>query len=103
MIAGDLHWKIVSVYINRLNQVMLKMKGRHVAGTFTKKKKNVVLEVIKDMPAWSGRHLLEGGENRRYFGLKTVMRGVVEYDIWTQGVSRLLTVAAERSSNRHRI
>ncbi|KAK0607935.1 hypothetical protein LWI29_022939 [Acer saccharum] len=84
-------------------EVMLKMKGRHVAGTFTKKKKNVVLEVIKDMPAWSGRHLLEGGENRRYFGLKTVMRGVVEYDIWTQGVSRLLTVAAERSSNRHRI
>ncbi|KAI9195071.1 hypothetical protein LWI28_011373 [Acer negundo] len=108
---GDLHWKIVSVYINRLNQVMLKMKSRHVAGTFTKKKKNVVLEVIKDMPAWPGRHLLEGGENRRYFGLKTVMRGVVEfecknqreYDIWTQGVSRLLTVAAERSSNRHRI
>ncbi|XP_021899580.1 VAN3-binding protein-like [Carica papaya] len=107
---GDLHWKIVSVYINRMNQVMLKMKSRHVAGTITKKKKNVVLEVIKDMPAWAGRHLLEGGENRRYFGLKTVNRGVVEfecrnqreYDMWTQGVSRLLTVAAERSS-RHRI
>ena len=28
-----------------------------------------VLEVIKDMPAWQ-----EGGEYRRYFGLKTVMR-----------------------------
>lgn len=107
---GDLHWKIVSVYINRLNQVMLKMKSRHVAGTITKKKKNVVLEVIPDMPAWPGRHLLEGGEDRRYFGLKTVLRGVVEfecrsqreYDIWTQGVARLLNVAAERS-NRHRI
>ncbi|KAJ0092303.1 hypothetical protein Patl1_25307 [Pistacia atlantica] len=107
---GDLHWKIVSVYINRLNQVMLKMKSRHVAGTITKKKKNVVLEVIKDMPSWAGRHLLEGGENRRYFGLKTVMRGVVEfecknqreYDIWTQGVSRLLTIASEKS-NRHRV
>ncbi|KAK9992695.1 hypothetical protein SO802_027680 [Lithocarpus litseifolius] len=107
---GDLHWKVVSVYINRLNQVMLKMKSRHVAGTITKKKKNQVLEVIKDMPAWPGRHLLEGGEHRRYFGLKTVMRGVVEfecknqreYDIWTQGVSRLLTIAAEKN-NRHRV
>ncbi|TYG78329.1 hypothetical protein ES288_D02G050700v1 [Gossypium darwinii] len=107
---GDLHWKVVSVYINRMNQVMLKMKSRHVAGTITKKKKNVVLEVIKDMPAWPGRHLLEGGENRRYFGLKTVMRGVVEfecksqkeYDIWTQGVSRLLSIAAEKN-NRNRI
>ncbi|XP_054793416.1 VAN3-binding protein-like isoform X2 [Prosopis cineraria] len=107
---GDLHWKIVSVYINRMNQVMLKMKSRHVAGTITKKKKNVVLEVIKDMPAWPGRHLLEGGENRRYFGLKTVMRGVVEfecknqreYDVWTQGVSRLLSIAAERN-NKNRI
>ncbi|KAL5542015.1 hypothetical protein UlMin_009725 [Ulmus minor] len=106
---GDLHWKIVSVYINRTNQVMLKMKSRHVAGTITKKKKNVVIEVIKDMPAWPGRHLLEGGENRRYFGLKTLLRGVVEfecrnqreYDIWTQGVSRLISIAAEKG-NRHR-
>ncbi|XWS53932.1 hypothetical protein CRYUN_Cryun10bG0042500 [Craigia yunnanensis] len=107
---GDLHWKVVSVYINKMNQVMLKMKSRHVAGTITKKKKNVVLEVIKNMPAWPGRHLLEGGENRRYFGLKTMMRGVVEfecknqreYDIWTQGVSRLLSIAAEKN-NRNRI
>ncbi|XP_022722395.1 VAN3-binding protein-like [Durio zibethinus] len=107
---GDLHLKIVSVYVNRMNQVMLKMKSRHVAGTITKKKKNVVLEVIKNMPAWPGRHLLEGGENRRYFGLKTVMRGVVEfecrnqrdYDIWTQGVSKLLSIAAEKN-NRNRI
>lgn len=107
---GDLHWKVVSVYINRMGQVMLKMKSRHVAGTITKKKKNVVLEVCKDMPAWPGRHLLEGGEHRRYFGLKTIQRGVIEfecrnqreYDIWTHGVSRLLTVAGERN-NRHRV
>ncbi|MCL7041446.1 hypothetical protein MKW94_007201 [Papaver nudicaule] len=106
---GDLHWKIVSVYINRLGQVMLKMKSRHVAGTITKKKKNIVVEVRKDMPAWPGRHLLEGGEYRRYFGLKTMQRGLVEfecrnqreYDIWTQGVSRLLSIAAERKT-RHR-
>ncbi|GAA0156662.1 hypothetical protein LIER_14103 [Lithospermum erythrorhizon] len=107
---GDLHWKIVSVYINRLGQVILKMKSRHVAGTITKKKKNVVLEVIKDLPAWPGRHLLEDVEQRRYFALKTVLRGVVEfecrnqkeYDIWTQGVSKLLSIVAERN-NRDRL
>ncbi|KAK6149360.1 hypothetical protein DH2020_016885 [Rehmannia glutinosa] len=105
---GDLHWKVVSVYINRMGQVILKMKSRHVSGTVTKKKKNVVIEVLKDIPAWPGRHLLEGGEHRRYFALKTVARGVVEfecrnkreYDIWTQGVTRLLTIAAEKK-NRH--
>ncbi|KAL6581709.1 hypothetical protein OROMI_005723 [Orobanche minor] len=111
---GDLHWKVVSVYINRMGQVMLKMKSTHVAGTITKKKRNVVLDVLKDIPSWPGRHLLEGGEHRRYFALRTIARGVVEfecknqreYDIWTQGVSRLLTIAAERSSsnnNRHRM
>ncbi|KAF8401745.1 hypothetical protein HHK36_012691 [Tetracentron sinense] len=107
---GDLHWKIVSVYMHRTGQVMLKMKSRHVGGTFTKKKKNIVLEVCKDMAAWPGRHLLDGGERRRYFGLKTEMRGVVEfecrsqreYDVWTQGVSRLLSVVAEKKNNRHR-
>lgn len=37
--AGDLHWKIVSVYMNKAGQVVLKMKSKHVGGTFTKKKK----------------------------------------------------------------
>ncbi|XP_044486714.1 VAN3-binding protein-like [Mangifera indica] len=101
---GDLHWKVVSAYINKTGQVMLKMKSKHVAKTITKKKKNVVLEVCKDMPAWEGRHLFDSGEQRRYFGLKTEARGVVEfecknqreYDIWTQGVSRLLAIVDER-------
>lgn len=30
----------MSVYIHRTGQVMLKMKSKHVAGTFTKKKKS---------------------------------------------------------------
>ncbi|KAL8094583.1 hypothetical protein AgCh_036205 [Apium graveolens] len=75
---GDLHWKIASFYINRMGRVTLKMKSSNAAGTITKKKKNIVLEVIKDIPAWPvGRHLLEGGEHRRYFRLKTVSRGRV--------------------------
>lgn len=101
---GDLHWKIVSVYLHRSGEVMLKMKSKHVGKTITKKKKNVVLEVYKDVPAWPGRHLFEDGEKRRYFGLKTEIRGVVEfecknqreYDMWTQGVSRLLSMVADR-------
>ncbi|KAH7837992.1 hypothetical protein Vadar_020639 [Vaccinium darrowii] len=101
---GDLHWKIVSVYIHRTGQVMMKMKSRHVAGTITKKKKSVVLEVCRHVKPWPGRHLFEGGEQRRYFGLSTATRGVIEfecknqreYDIWTQGVCRLLAMAAEK-------
>ncbi|XP_051152773.1 VAN3-binding protein-like [Andrographis paniculata] len=108
---GDLHWKIVSVYINKLGQVMLKMKSRHVAGTVTKKKKNIVVEVLKDIPAWPGREVVEDGEQRRYFALKTVARGVVEfecmnlreYDIWTQGVSRLLAITTTYKNNNNNI
>ncbi|KAE8686158.1 BI1-like protein-like isoform X1 [Hibiscus syriacus] len=106
---GDLHWKLVSVYMNKTGQVILKMKSKHVAGTFTKKKKNVVLEVCKDMPAWPGRHLFDGGEQCRYFGLKTETRGIIEfecrsereYNMWTQGVSRLLSIVAE-TDRKHR-
>ncbi|AQK64187.1 VAN3-binding protein-like [Zea mays] len=101
---GALHWKVVSVYINRMGLVMLKTKSRHVAGTITKKKKSVVVEVCRDVPAWPGRHLLEDGGHRRYFGLRTAERRVVEfecrsqreYEMWTKGVARLLSVAAER-------
>ncbi|KHN18859.1 hypothetical protein glysoja_028228 [Glycine soja] len=86
--------------------VMLKMKSRHVAGTITKKKKNVVLDVCINLPAWPGRHLFDDSEERRYFGLKTEARGIVEfecrnqreYDTWTQGVSRLLSMVASRQN-----
>lgn len=62
------------------------------------------------MPPWSGRHLLEGGDCRRYFGLNTIARGVVEfecrshreYEVWTVGVSRLLALSVDKS-NRHKI
>ncbi|CAA7024580.1 unnamed protein product [Microthlaspi erraticum] len=101
---GDLHWKVVSVYINRTKQVTLKTKSKHVAGTYTKKKKDVVVELVKGLPAWPGRELLEGGENLRYFGLKTPEKRVIEfecksqreYDLWTQGVSMLLSIASDR-------
>lgn len=60
------------------------------------------------MPPWPGRHLLEGGVERRYFGLKTMEEGVIEfecrgrreYEIWTKGVSRLLSIAGEKGRRR---
>uniref|UniRef100_A0A0E0FDX6 PH domain-containing protein n=1 Tax=Oryza meridionalis TaxID=40149 RepID=A0A0E0FDX6_9ORYZ len=101
---GALHWKVVSVYIHRTGVVMLKMKSRHVAGTLTKKKKNVVVDVCRDVAAWPGRHLLEGGEHRRYFGLRTAEHRVIEFecgsqrehDMWTKGVARLLATVDGR-------
>ncbi|CAL9757447.1 unnamed protein product [Musa acuminata subsp. burmannicoides] len=105
---GALHWKIVSVYVNKMDQVMLKTKSKHVAGTITKKKKSVIVEVCKDIQAWPGRHLLEGGERRRYFGLRTAEQRVIEFecrsrrehDMWTQGVSRLLNIVNEKKKKQ---
>ncbi|KAL2556825.1 Plant protein of unknown function with plant pleckstrin-like proteiny-like region [Forsythia ovata] len=105
---GDLHWKIVSVYIHPTGNVMLKMKSKHAANTITKKNKNIVLGICKDVEAWPGRHLFEDREQRRYFGLKTEARGLVEfecknerdYEMWTQGVSRLLSIVDERKRRR---
>jgi len=67
---------------------------------------DVVLDVCTNLPAWPGRHLLEDGEKRRYFGLKTESRGLVEfecknqreYELWTQGVSRLLSIVSHRKN-----
>ncbi|XP_074348406.1 VAN3-binding protein-like [Apium graveolens] len=105
---GDLHWKFVSVYIHRSGQVMLKMKSKHAGSTITKKKKNVVLEVRMNTTAWPGRQLSENGEQHRYFGLRTTTRGIVEfeckndreYEMWTRGVSRLLSVASQMKNGQ---
>ena len=64
----------------------------------------VVIDVCRDVPAWPGRHLLEDGEHRRYFGLRTAEHRVIEfectsqreYEMWTKGVARLLSLAGER-------
>ncbi|XP_073064833.1 VAN3-binding protein-like [Primulina eburnea] len=109
--TGELHWKIVSVYIHRSGNAMLKMKSKYAGKTITKKKKNVVLEVCKETSAWPGRHLFQDGEQRRYFGLRTEGRGVVEfecknardYEMWTQGVSRLLSIVSERKTRNQKI
>jgi hypothetical protein len=65
---------------------------------------DVVVDVCRDVAAWPGRHLLEGGEHRRYFGLRTAEHRVIEfecagqteYDMWTSGVARLLSIVDGR-------
>ncbi|KAK8963587.1 hypothetical protein KSP40_PGU020958 [Platanthera guangdongensis] len=104
---GSLHWKFVSIYINKMGQVMLKMKSKHIAGAITKKKKSVIVDVYEEVAAWPGRHLLEGGEWRRYFGLKLAEGRIIEFEcrtqrereIWTRGAARLLDIS---SHGRHR-
>ncbi|KAL6850221.1 hypothetical protein ACP4OV_020848 [Aristida adscensionis] len=94
---GILHWKLVTVYINSNFQVIIKMQSAHMAGTFIKTRKCVVLDVCADIPAWAGRELEDGSHKRGYFGIKTVER-VIEFECrnkyeqhkWVQGVTEML-------------
>ncbi|XP_030530715.1 VAN3-binding protein isoform X2 [Rhodamnia argentea] len=93
---GALHWKQVSFNVNSNFQVVAKLKSKHVAGTFTKKKKCVVTGVYHDIPAWPGREREDGGE-KAYFGIVTADR-VVEFEcqskgdkqMWTEGIQQML-------------
>ncbi|CAM8910095.1 unnamed protein product [Rhodiola kirilowii] len=75
-------------------QVVIKMKSKHMGGTFTKKKKCLVSRIYCDIPTWPGR---EGSMKRAYFGVKTADR-VIEFEcrdegtkrIWTEGLQHLL-------------
>ncbi|GLT85431.1 hypothetical protein SLE2022_036210 [Rubroshorea leprosula] len=94
---GALHWKKVSFNINSNLQVVAKMKSKHMAGTFTKKKKCVVSGVCLDISAWPGRESENGGEQRGYFGIKTADR-IIEFEcrskgdklMWTDGIQHML-------------
>ncbi|XP_039044030.1 VAN3-binding protein-like [Hibiscus syriacus] len=73
--------------------------GNNVYVSQTQKKKSLFYPCINFI-------FLEDRENWRYFGLKTAIRGVVEFecknkkehDVWAQGVSRLLTIAADKNN-----
>ncbi|OAY54278.1 hypothetical protein MANES_03G062200v8 [Manihot esculenta] len=94
---GALHWKQVSFNINSNWQVVAKMKSKHMAGTFTKKKKCIVSGVYSDTPAWPGREKEDCNEQRSYFGIKTAER-VIEFEcrskdekrMWTDGIQHML-------------
>ncbi|KAF8033985.1 hypothetical protein BT93_C0302 [Corymbia citriodora subsp. variegata] len=93
---GALHWKQVSFNVNSNFQVVAKLKSKHVAGTFTKKKKCVVTGVHHDIPVWTGREKEDGGE-KAYFGIVTTDR-MIEFEcqskedkqMWTEGIQQML-------------
>ncbi|KAK8706779.1 hypothetical protein V6N13_057855 [Hibiscus sabdariffa] len=94
---GDLHWKQVSFYINSNWQVVIKLKSKHMAGTYTKKKKCVISEVHNDIPAWPKREREDQAEQRAYFGIKTGDR-IIEFEcesngdkqMWMDGIQHML-------------
>uniref|UniRef100_A0A0D9Y5M7 K Homology domain-containing protein n=1 Tax=Oryza glumipatula TaxID=40148 RepID=A0A0D9Y5M7_9ORYZ len=77
--------------------VIIKMRSAHMAGTFIKTKKFVVLDICSEIPAWAGREVEEGSHRRGYFGIKTVER-VIEFECrskyeqhkWVQGITEML-------------
>ncbi|XP_031379169.1 VAN3-binding protein isoform X2 [Punica granatum] len=96
---GALHWKQVSFNVNSNFQVVAKLKSKHMVGTFTKKKKLVVLGVYCDIPEWPGRAEKEeeGYEQKGYFGIKTDDR-IIEFEcrsksekqLWAEGIKHIL-------------
>ncbi|KAJ4958505.1 hypothetical protein NE237_025616 [Protea cynaroides] len=94
---GALHWKQVYFYVNSSWQVIAKMKSKHMAGAYTKKKKCVVSDVYCDTPAWPEREGEDGNEQRTYFGIQTADR-VIEFEcrskgdkqMWTDGIRLML-------------
>ncbi|KAL8139255.1 hypothetical protein V2J09_005276 [Rumex salicifolius] len=100
---GDLHWKQVSFRVNPAQQVVVKLKSKHVGGTFTKKKKEfailyavVVSGVYPEIPAWPGREKEDYDMQREYFGIQINDR-IIEFEcknkaerqIWTDGIQHI--------------
>lgn len=105
---GELKWKLVSVYINKKSQVILKQKSKHVAGAFPKKNKCIIYEVCDEAATWPSKKEKENKEV--YFGLRTA-QGLHEFKCknklhkqkWVDGIQELLRrtsfiEAAERST-----
>ncbi|XP_071714795.1 VAN3-binding protein [Rutidosis leptorrhynchoides] len=99
---GDLHWKQVSFKVNTKWLVVAKLKSKHIAGTFTKKKKYVVSGVYLDVPAWPGREMDDDSdEPRQYFGIETSER-IIQFECatkeekqkWIEGLQHLLNCRA---------
>ncbi|KAE8664402.1 hypothetical protein F3Y22_tig00112800pilonHSYRG00119 [Hibiscus syriacus] len=87
----------VSFYINSNRQVVIKLKSKHMAGTYTKKKKCVILGVHSDIPAWPKREIEDNSEQRAYFGIETGDR-IIEFEcesngdkqMWMDGIQYML-------------
>lgn len=100
--TGDLHWRNVFIYLNKVGQVTVRLQSKHMRGALTKNKKSIIFQVFSNIRAWPGRNILEGSENRRYFALRTSSgdmefecRNKEEHQVWTEGISRLLYISSQ--------
>ncbi|KAL0889371.1 hypothetical protein Bca101_013354 [Brassica carinata] len=76
--AGTQRLKRVCVYINNKSQVMIKLKSKHIGGTFSKKNKCVVYGFCDETSPWPYSKDREGNSEEVYFGLKTG-QGLLEF------------------------
>ncbi|PIA35609.1 hypothetical protein AQUCO_03500160v1 [Aquilegia coerulea] len=91
---GILHWKRVSVYINKSSQVIIKYKSTHVGGTFSKKKKCVVYSFCDGIFTWQ---MSDNIEQSCYFALRTA-QGILEFkcqnkihrQTWVDNIAHML-------------
>ncbi|PIN19342.1 hypothetical protein CDL12_07982 [Handroanthus impetiginosus] len=107
---GVLQWKNVSVYINKANQVTIKLKSKHIGGAFSKKNKCIFYEVIDESSKWPFKKERENTEV--YFGVKTA-QGLLEFKCknkvhkqkWVHGIQNLLqrTSRSEDAENSLRM
>lgn len=99
---SKLHWRFISVFLNRHKKVILKLQSRRWAGVFLRTEKRTVLDILIDVPAWPGRSVIHDGKEGCYFGLVTShgtlefeCRSEFDYQMWTDGISHLLFVMKE--------
>lgn len=109
-----------------MKQVVAKMKSKHMAGTFTKKKKcklsfipkksllsccsflstvlshavitGIVSAVHSDIPAWPGRQREDASEQMVYFGIKTADR-IIEFECKSKGDKHMWTEGIQHMLN----
>jgi hypothetical protein len=65
------------------------------------------VDVIRDIPPWPGRGLLDNATERKYFGIKTntgmmelESKNESEYELWTKGISHLLSLAQHQTAKQ---
>ncbi|CAI9274239.1 unnamed protein product [Lactuca saligna] len=100
---GGLHWKQVSIYINK-SQVIIKLKSNHVGGAFSTKNKGVVYGVCNEKGSWPYCKERENADT--YFGVKTA-KGLLEFKCktnihkqkWVDTIQYLLQI--KQTTNQH--
>ncbi|KAJ3681899.1 hypothetical protein LUZ60_014472 [Juncus effusus] len=97
---GALRLKWVSIYINKKSQqVILKLKSKHIGGALSKNKKSIVYGAYNEIPPWAEQDK-DGSVETNCFSLRTA-EGLIQFECensftkqkWIDGVQNLLKQA----------